>query len=241
MMDKLNQFLDLLRGFECVDLTHILEENIPTFPGHTKFFMNEWVSAGDPAFLNVISMGDHSGTHFDAPAHFNHDKADPARLYCHEIDPMALVGRAVKLTFGPFEAVNATIGAKDIKAWEAKNRAITPEDIVIFDYQWANKWRLVTEGSEFTDKWPGIDPSAAEYLLQKKIRAVGTDCLSIDAADGCGYAFPGHLDMLRKGVLVLENLCNLEKLPNEFALICLPLKLRDAGGSPVRAVALVPR
>lgn len=241
MMNKLEEFLKFMQGFDCVDLTHTLEENIPTFPGHTKFFLNEWVSPGDPAFLNIISIGDHSGTHFDAPAHFNRDEDDPVRKLCHEIDPMAMMGRAVKLTFGPFEATNATVGAGDVKAWEEKNRAITSEDIVIFNYQWSKKWALVTKDDKFANKWPGLDGSAAEYLLEKNIRVVGTDCMSIDAADGCGFTFPGHLNMLRKGVLVLENLANLDLLPSEFVLICLPLKLKNAGGSPVRAIALTPR
>lgn len=240
-MSKLDELVTLLGGFEVVDLTHTVENNMPVFPSHTKFFLNEWISPGDPAFLNMMVMGDHTGTHFDTPSHFNHDRSDPVRKTCHEIEPAALSGRAVKLTFGPFEADNCTISAGDIKAWEAKNREITAEDIVILDYQWAPRWKLVTEGNEFMENWPGIDPSAGEYLLSKGIRVVGTDCASIDAADGCGFQFPGHLGLLVKGILVIENLTNLDKLPNEFLLVAMPLKLKGAGGSPIRAVALVPK
>lgn len=241
MSGKINDFMELLSGFEAIDLTHMVEENMPVFPSHTKFFLNNWVCPGDPAFLNVMIMGDHTGTHFDAPAHFNHDESDPNRKLCHEIEPMALTGKAVKLTFGPFEADNSTISADDIKAWEAKNRPITQDDIVILDYQWGAKWKSVTQGNEFMENWPGIDVSAADYLMEKKIKVVGTDCASIDASDGCGFKFPGHLSMLTKGVLVLENLANLDKLPNEFIFMSLPMKIKGAGASPIRAVALLPR
>jgi len=241
MLRKVDDFLGLLGGFEAVDLTHNIEENMPVFPSHTKFFRNRWVCPGDPAFLNVMIMGDHTGTHLDTPAHFLHDEHDPVRKLCHEIDPMALMGRAVKLTFGPFEADNSTISAEDIKAWESAHVQIRADDIVIFDYQWANKWALADVSNAFMEAWPGLSESAVAYLIEKKIRAAGTDCASIDAADGDGGKFPGHLGLLFKGILVIENLANLERLPDEFIFVGMPLKIKGAGGSPIRAVGLAPR
>jgi kynurenine formamidase len=91
------------------------------------------------------------------------------------------------------------------------------------------------------DKWPGIDESAADYLLEKKIRVIGTDCASVDSADGDGFKFPAHLKLLVRGVLMIENLKNLSSLPTEFIFMGMPLKIKNAGGSPIRAVALIPK
>ena len=237
MSMDINQFIKQLGEFEVIDLTHTLENKMPTFPHHTKYFFNRWLSPGDPAYLNAMLIGDHTGTHFDSSAHFLHDEANPARKLCHEIDPMSMIGRAVKLTFGPFPADNSTVSAQDIKEWEAENVELKEGDIAIFDYQWAEKWAPVDESNAYMDAWPGLGESAAEYLIEKKLRAVGTDCASIDSADGDSGKFPGHLKILCTGILVIENLTNLKPLPTEFIFIGLPLKIKDAGGSPIRALA----
>ena len=240
MSDRINQFLKLLGGFEVVDLTRTMENNMPTYPSHPKYFLNRWISPGDPAYLNVILMSDHTGTHFDASAHFLHDETSPIRKLCHEIDPMSMIGRAVKLTFGPFPADNSTVSASDIIAWEAENTELREGDIAVFDYQWADKWALVDDNNAFMEAWPGLSECAVDYLIGKKVRAVGTDCASVDSADGDGGKFPGHLGLLFRGILVIENLMNLHMLPNEFLFIGLPLKIKSASGSPMRALALVP-
>ena len=239
MPTEISQFLSVLERFKVVDLTHTLENNMPVFPSHTKYFLNHWISPGDPAYLNVMTIGDHAGTHFDTPAHFLHDESNTVRKLCHEIDPMAMIGRAVKLTFGPFLADNSTVSDLDIMAWEAENVELREDDIVIFDYQWAGKWAPVNESNAFMEAWPGLSESAVDYLIDKKVRVVGTDCASVDSADGDGGKFPGHLGLLFTGILVIENLMNLDSLPAEFIFIGLPLKIKDAGGSPIRALALV--
>ena len=241
MPADINQFLEWLSKSDVVDLTHTLENDIPTYPNHTKYFFNRWKAPADPAYLNAMLIGDHTGTHFDTSAHFLHDETNPVRKLCHEIDPMAMIGHAVKLTFGPFAADNSTISDLDIKAWEAENIGLRGDDIVIFDYQWADKWALVDESNSFMEAWPGLSVSAVNYLIEKKIRVAATDCASIDSADGDKGKFPGHLGLLFEGILVIENLMNLKNLPSEFIFIGLPLKIKDAGGSPIRALALVPK
>lgn len=242
MSEQISQFMELLGKFDVIDLTYTLENKIPTFPSHSKFLFNRWISPGDPALVNVMIMGDHAGTHFDAPAHFLHDTSNPIRKCVDEIDPMALTGHAVKLTFGPFPAENCTVGAEDIQAWEKANLEIQPDDIVILDYQWGrDKWKPTDVSNEFMEGWPGLSQSGVDYLMEKKVRVIGTDCASIDAADGAGFVFPGHFGFLPNGYLVLENLKDLHKLPVEFIFMALPLKIKEAGGSPIRALALVPK
>ena len=80
---------------------------------------------------------------------------------------------------------------------------------------------------------------AAEFLVEKKINAVGIDGPSIDI--GSDEDFSSHKTLLGNGILIVENLCNLENLEHKdtFTLLISPLKLKGASGSPVRALAIV--
>ena len=79
---------------------------------------------------------------------------------------------------------------------------------------------------------------AAEYLLSKQIAGIGVDTLSPDPPEALRTQ-PIHPVVLEKQVLIIENLCNLDQLPDFFLFLALPLKIRGGSGSPLRAVALV--
>lgn len=98
-------------------------------------------------------------------------------------------------------------------------------------------WEDKKDNDEYLRSNPGLSIDAAEYLVEKRINLVGIDTPSIDAAIDEG--FNAHHILLKNGVLIVENLCNLKDLPDRFKLIVLPLKLRGATGSPVRAIAIV--
>lgn len=87
----------------------------------------------------------------------------------------------------------------------------------------------------FTEN-PGLALSAATYLAQKKTNLVGIDSSSIDL--GKDESFSVHHVLSKNNILIVENLANLNKIKSkEFDFTILPLKLKDATGSPVRAVA----
>ena len=87
-------------------------------------------------------------------------------------------------------------------------------------------------------KNPGLSKSAAKYLTSKKINLVGIDSPSIDL--GKDDKFSVHHILAKNGILIVENLTNLDKIHSEkFHLIVAPLKLKNATGSPIRAMALV--
>ena len=87
-------------------------------------------------------------------------------------------------------------------------------------------------------KNPGLSVSAANYLASKKINLVGIDAPSIDL--GLDSKFSVHHILAKNNILIVENLANLDKInsPN-FHLVIAPLKLKNATGSPVRALAFV--
>ena len=231
---------DLIHSYQPIDLTRLLEPGIPTYPTHPKYFRMRWCSMGDPAEMNQLVMSEHTGTHLDAPSHFVPDLANPARKHIHELPLESFWGRALKLTFGPFQGRNETVSVDELRRWERDHVEIGAGDVILIDFQWEPRWRTGPEGFAFLQNWPGLSRRASEYLLEKEVKLVGTDCISLDPGDG-GDGLPAHYTLLPGGVLILENVANLVSLPPVSFFMALPLKIAEGTGSPIRAVAFVPR
>lgn len=170
-------------------------------------------------------MSSHTGTHIDAPYHF---VKSGKRI--HELDPSRFLQSAIliRVRVGP----NYSITKSDITNFERKHGKIPDGATIVFATGWNNN---VTR-KNFFDQNPGLSESAARYLVSKKVNLVGIDSPSIDV--GNNAKFVAHHVLLKGNVLILENLCNLDKIRTvHFNLIALPLKLQNATGSPVRAAA----
>ncbi len=97
--------------------------------------------------------------------------------------------------------------------------------------------RNIYKKKYYFEKNPGLSITAANYLVSKKINLIGIDSPSIDL--GSEKQFSVHKTLLKNNILIVENLANLKKISgNHFNLVVLPLKLKDATGSPVRAIAI---
>lgn len=234
------QLAATLSRYRLVDLSHRLETGIPTFPTHPKYILAPYLSMGDPAEFNQLIMCDHSGTHVDSPAHFVPDHDDARRVFTDQLDIGALVGRAVKLDFGPFPADSHTIELDDIRAWEAAHTQIQHGDIVLFNTRWSQHSKLIPEGFDYLRGWPGLSGEAARYLRDTGVKAVGIDCISIDPGDRSGDGLEAHYALLPAQVMVIENLTNLDAIPPVSYFMAFPLPIGAGSGSPLRAVALVP-
>jgi arylformamidase len=240
-MEPVQSLLELFESLEMVDLTRRLEPGIPSYPTHPKYFQMPWRSMGDPAEMNQLVLGEHTGTHVDAPSHFVRE-GDPARRHIDELALQGFFGRAVTMTFGPFQGRNEFVHAADIEAWEREHGVdVRDGDIVLVDFQWAGRWTRVPEGFGFLEAWPGLSRDAAELLRDRGVKSVGTDCVSLDPGDGGGGELAAHYTLLPAGVLIIENVDNLGRVPAESFVMALPLPIANGTGSPVRAVALVPR
>jgi kynurenine formamidase len=147
---------------------------------------------GDPAEFNQLIMCDHSGTHVDSPAHFVPDHDDARRVYTDQVAISALVGRALKLDFGPFPADSHTIDVDEIRHWENEYTSIQRGDIVLLNTRWAQHWDLVPAGFDYLRGWPGLNGEAASYLRDACVKAVGIDCISIDPGDRSGDGLEAH-------------------------------------------------
>ena len=122
----------------------------------------------------------------------------------------------------------------DIEKFEKKHGRIDDGSTIIFNTGWQKNLKK----KFYFLKNPGLAVSAARYLASKKINLVGIDSPSIDL--GKDEKFSVHQILAKNGILIVENLANLDKIHSEkFHLIIAPLKLKNATGSPVRAIGLI--
>ena len=211
-----------------VDLTLTVSDEIPTFPGSPQPSFIPWENVKKDGYnLELLFLSTHTGTHMDAPYHF---LEKGARI--HEISLKKLVSEAVliKSKKNGDESITKT----DIQKFEKKHGKIASFSSVIF----YTGWQRNLQKKYYFEKNPGLSVSAAKYLTSKKINLVGIDSPSIDL--GKDSKFSVHQIFAKKGILIVENLANLEKIKSsKFHLVVLPLKLKNATGSPVRAIAFV--
>jgi kynurenine formamidase len=228
-----------LRGTKIIDLSQTLEEHMPHFPTHSKFFHNLWGSYwhGGRSLSYQLIMNEHNGTHVDAPAHFISEAKPQAHVTIDRVPPGRLVGRGARIDCRHMKEGDY-VSKIFMRSWEEKHGALTAGDIALFNFGWSERWGLRPEDGRYTRDWPGVSMEAAEYLAEKSVAALGVDTLSPDPPAALA-ANPIHPVVLEKQVLIIENLTNLDQLPNFFLFVALPLKIKGGSGSPIRAVAIV--
>jgi kynurenine formamidase len=210
-----------------LDLTLTISQSIPNFPGSPSPQFISWSNIEDDGYnLELLFLSSHTGTHLDAPFHFEKKGAK-----IHQIPLTRLVGNGLVIKI---KKVNdQAITKKDLLKFEQKNGKIKNFSSIFFFTGWQKN---LDKKFYFTNN-PGLSKSATEYLVSKKTNLVGIDSPNIDL--GIDKSFSTHNMFAKNNILIVENLSNLEKIPNlEFNFIILPLKLKGATGSPVRAIAI---
>ncbi len=208
-----------------MDLTHLMEPNMPVYPGTEPPVFTTGCSIDEAGFLEKkITLYSHTGTHIDAPAHLikGHNTLDMLTID-------HFYGPALMLNFDNSTA--ETIGVKQLEPYQDKIKTV---DFLLLHTGWSQYW-----GSEYYfSKYPVLSLEAANWLNSFGLKGFGLDTISADTADTEDY--PIHKTLLQKNTLIIENLTNLSGLPNsQFDFSCFPLSLEDADGSPVRAVAFI--
>ena len=211
-----------------IDLTLTISENIPIFPGSPKPNFINWENIEKDGYnLELLFLSTHTGTHIDAPHHFLKKGQK-----IHQIMTKRLVTEAVLIKIR--KDSDQSITKTDLVKFEKRYGKIDEGSTVVF----YTGWQKNLEKKSYFLKNPGLAISAAKYLASKKINLVGIDSPSIDL--GKDDKFSVHHILAKNGILIVENLANLNKIHSEkFHLIVAPLKLKNATGSPIRAMALV--
>jgi len=209
-----------------IDLTLTISKSIPNFPGSPKPQFILWSDIKNDGYnLELLFFSSHTGIHIDAPYHFIKDG-----LKIHQIPLDRLLGKAILIKLRKTE--NKPITKSEIISFEKKNGKISDNSSIFFFTEWQKN---LNQSNYFTEN-PGFALSAAKYLISKKINLVGIDSPSIDLGKDESYSV--HHILSKNNILIVENLSNLNKIPSkEFIFTILPLKIKDATGSPVRAIA----
>jgi arylformamidase len=202
-----------------LDISVPLQPGMAHWPGDSGFVATRPsdMAKGDVCNLTSMAMSAHTGTHMDAPLHFI-DGGD-------SMDAL------------PFDAV---IG--DVRVVAIRDEvAIGPEELETFNIQIGERIIFKTRNSQrdwaahpFDERFVHINPAGAQYLVDKQIATVGVDYLSIG-----GFLEGGvecHQIMLGAGVWVIEGLDLAGIEVGVYEMVCLPLRLKGAEGSPARVV-----
>ena len=210
-----------------IDLTLTVSKSTPNFPGSPKLQFIPWSTLKEDGYnLELLFLSSHTGTHLDAPYHFIKNGAK-----IHQIPLDRLLGNGVLIKIK--KGKNQVITKNDLILFERKNGNIQKHSSIIFHTEWQKN---LNSDSYFINN-PGLSESAAKYLVSKEINLVGIDSPSIDL--GTNRTFIAHKILAKNNILIVENLTNLNKISSkQFDFIILPLKLKDASGSPVRAIAI---
>ncbi len=231
-----------LAGFtSIVDLTHTLTPEFPVFPGYLQAEITTLVTVADDGFYaNQVSYNEHTGTHMDAPAHFDADGLTADRLpVTRFVAPLAVVDIAPRAAADP----DAQLLPDDILAWEAVNGQLPAGAFVAMLSGWEARLgdpaAFLNEGDDGALHFPGFHPDAARLLVeQRDIVGIGVDTLSIDYGASTDYGT--HVTVLSAGKYGLENMAGLGTVPAVGATIIVggPKHLNASGG-PSRVFALV--
>ena len=201
-----------------IDVTVPLDSNLPLYPGNTPLTLEplKRVARGDSSNVSTVRMSVHAGTHVDAPRHFFDGgyaaEALPLDLLCGRT-------RVVELT---------------------TRRAITPEDLAAFDLSEDVRLLLKTHNSrlwsspDFHQDYIGVTAQAAKFLVDRGVKVLGVDYLSVEEFKKAGA--PAHHTLLGAGTIVIEGLNLLDVEPGTYEMFCLPLPIVSADGAPARVV-----
>jgi arylformamidase len=208
-----------IRGGKSEQVVHDI--SVPIHPGMHVYDGNPAVSlelhssiaAGEQANVSRLDLGVHTGTHVDAPLHFIEGGAGTESL-----DLETLIGHA--------SVIDATAVSGNLDA-DALRSLVFPPDLTRILFKTSNS-SLWNRGS-FSRDFIRLTGSGARFLVEKGVRLVGIDYLSI----GDGEA---HRELLTAGVIALEGLDLREVDPGDYELICLPLSLEGSDGAPARAI-----
>ncbi len=191
---------------------------LPTYPSNTPFTIEpiKRIAQGGTSNVSTLHMSAHSGTHVDAPHHFIDDAPGTEAL---PLDILVGRARVVELT---------------------TRKAITAEDLAPFDLSEDVRVLIKTVNSrlwgspEFHTDYVGVGESGAKHLVERGIKLVGVDYLSVEEFHKAGA--PAHHTLLGAGVIVVEGLNLRDVDPGVYDMWCLPLRIVGCDGAPARVV-----
>ncbi|MFQ5679637.1 MAG: cyclase family protein [Gemmatimonadota bacterium] len=239
-----------------VDLTQPLGPQTPVIslpppfaqsPGLRVEVISRYDERGPAWYWNRLTLGEHTGTHFDAPVHWITGKNLPENR-CDTIPARRFIGPGcvVDVTREVERDPDFLLMPEHVERWEAEHGRIPAGAWVLLRTGWSRR----TDPDAFVNAdadgphSPGFHRTASELLAHERdVLGVGVETIGTDAGQAGGFdpPFPNHSIMHGAGKLGLASLTNLDRLPpTGSVVIAAPLKIVDGSGSPVRVLALAP-
>ena len=208
-----------------IDISLSIGPGLLTWPGDPGAVVEraKKIEAGDAANVSELRLGSHTGTHVDPPVHFL-----PGEIGVDQLELDVFYGPAV---VADLEDVQGPVGADrlaDLDLDEGVERLLLKTTN-------SQLWRQAKV--EFPEKYVSLGLDGAEWAVDRGLRLVGIDFLSIEDAGG-GQDHPVHRTLLSGGVIIVEGLNLSEVEPGDYVLSCLPLKISGGDGAPARAALI---
>ena len=208
-----------------IDLSWPLKDRMMVFPGDIPPSVRKGATMEENGWrTTLLSFSSHTGTHMDAPSHMIKDGKNLDQMpnetffgFGLVVDVRGCAGRRIELA--------------DIKVTSSQ---LAGADFLLFRTGWSEKWNT----EKYLTDFPVLSPLSAEWLSEKKLKGVGFDAVSVDPVDAPSSDI--HRILLSKGLVILENLRNLDKVGYDpFCMAALPLSLEDQDGGTARVMAVL--
>ena len=204
------------------DISVSIRNNMHVWPSDPKVHLEEKVHAAKDGSHSIrvtsIQCGNHTGTHMDAPSHMM-----STGTTLNDIPLERFVGAA--------QVVDLTgvtlIGRADLEP-QLENGV----ERVLFKTDNSAHW----DDDGFYEEFASLTPDGAQFLVERGVRLVGIDYLSIERYRSVDHAT--HFVLLEHSVVILEGLNLRDVSTGHYQLVALPLKLDQADGAPVRAILM---
>lgn len=233
-------------------ILHLPEDFAKNTPKVEIHPISEYDADGPFFAWNWLKLGEHSGTHFDAPHHWISGK-DFEDGYTDTLDVQRLMApvNVIDCSKDCAKDPDFLLTAEYVKTWEAEHGEINPGEWVVMRSDWDARTHeeklFLNEDSdphEDGSHSPGPTTECMDFLLSKGIVGWGSQCIGTDAGMAGKFSppYPAHNYLHRDNCFGLASLTNLDQLPPKGAiLMAAPLKIKNGTGSPIRALALVPQ
>ncbi|MCR3922616.1 MAG: cyclase family protein [Firmicutes bacterium] len=206
------------------DLSHFIANDMPVYPGTEAPSITTAFTLAENGFVEKkISLYSHTGTHLDAPYHLI-----TGGKMLHAYPPEWFWGPALVLDVS--HTSQGMINKKDLLMYQPQLQKV---DFCLLFTGWSQYWGQ----SAYFSRYPTLTSAAATWLTSFTLKGIGVDAISVDDIDSLSTSI--HKVFLQKEMVIIENLTNLAALIGQpFDFSCFPLKLKEADGSPIRAVAI---
>jgi kynurenine formamidase len=246
---------DLAAGrVRVVDLTQPLGTDTPVIalpdifaasPGLSVARLSNYDDDGPAWYWNTLTLGEHTGTHFDAPVHWISGKDLPDNTTeTIPVEQLIAPANVIDVSREAAADPDLLLTPNHLERWEAEHGPIAAGSWVLMRTDWSQRsgdafLNLGPDGS----RTPGPSVACVEALVARDVIGFGVETVGTDAGAAGGFdpPFPAHTLFHGAGKLGLASLANLAALPPKGALlIAPPLKIVNGSGSPVRVLALAP-